>query len=45
MKLDIIDRKLLELLQLDTKKTTKELSDKLNLSVTAFPFLVTSFTL
>ncbi|BCY29019.1 Lrp/AsnC family transcriptional regulator [Flavobacterium okayamense] len=35
MKLDIIDRKLLELLQLDTKKTTKELSDKLNLSVTA----------
>lgn len=35
MKLDIIDKKLLEMLQKDTKKTTKELSDKLNLSVTA----------
>ncbi|WP_320814902.1 Lrp/AsnC family transcriptional regulator [Flavobacterium sp.] len=35
MKLDVIDRKLLEMLQKDTKKTTKELSDKLNLSVTA----------
>jgi len=31
MKLDAIDRKLLEMLQKDTKKTTKELSDKLNL--------------
>lgn len=35
MKFDEIDKKLLELLQTDTKKTTKELSDKLNLSVTA----------
>ncbi|KIX21418.1 AsnC family transcriptional regulator [Flavobacterium sp. 316] len=35
MKLDKIDEKLLELLQEDTKKTTKELSLKLNLSVTA----------
>lgn len=35
MKFDQIDKKLLELLQADTKKTTKELSDKLNLSVTA----------
>lgn len=35
MKLDAIDKKLLELLQNDTKKTTKELSNKLNLSVTA----------
>jgi Lrp/AsnC family transcriptional regulator, leucine-responsive regulatory protein len=35
IKLDVIDRRLLELLQADTKKTTKELSDKLNLSVTA----------
>lgn len=35
MKLDVIDKRLLELLQADTKKTTKELSDKLNLSVTA----------
>ena len=35
MKLDTIDKKLLELLQTDTKKTTKELSLKLNLSVTA----------
>ena len=35
MALDITDKKLLELLQIDTKKTTKELSMKLNLSVTA----------
>ncbi len=35
MILDKIDRKLLEMLQVDTKKTTKELSLKLNLSVTA----------
>ncbi len=35
MKLDSIDKRLLELLQADTKKTTKELSVKLNLSVTA----------
>ena len=35
MKLDTIDKRLLELLQADTKKTTKELSLKLNLSVTA----------
>jgi len=33
--MDAIDKKLLELLQNDTKKTTKELSLKLNLSVTA----------
>lgn len=33
--MDAIDKKLLTLLQEDTKKTTKELSDKLNLSVTA----------
>ena len=33
--MDIIDKKLLELLQYDSKKTTKELSMKLNLSVTA----------
>src|SRR5215831_16333617 len=33
--LDHIDKKLLQLLQTDTKKTTKELSMKLNLSVTA----------
>jgi Lrp/AsnC family leucine-responsive transcriptional regulator len=33
--MDIIDKKLLQLLQADTKKTTKELSIKLNLSVTA----------
>ena len=33
--MDIIDKKLLSLLQEDTKKTTKELSLKLNLSVTA----------
>ena len=35
MTLDKTDKKLLELLQIDTKKTTKELSIKLNLSVTA----------
>ena len=35
MKLDDIDKKLLELIQADTKKTTKELSLKLHLSVTA----------
>ncbi|HLF51933.1 Lrp/AsnC family transcriptional regulator [Flavobacterium sp.] len=33
--MDIIDKKLLTLLQGDSKKTTKELSVKLNLSVTA----------
>lgn len=33
--MDIIDKKLLQLLQADTKKTTKELSVKLNLSITA----------
>lgn len=33
--MDAIDKKLLQLLQKDTKKTTKELSSKLNLSVTA----------
>jgi Lrp/AsnC family leucine-responsive transcriptional regulator len=33
--MDTTDRKLLHLLQSDTKKTTKELSLKLNLSVTA----------
>ena len=33
--MDAIDKKLLSFLQEDTKKTTKELSDKLNLSVTA----------
>lgn len=33
--MDIIDKKLLQLLQADTKKTTKELSLKLNLSITA----------
>ncbi|MET0759809.1 MAG: Lrp/AsnC family transcriptional regulator [Flavobacterium sp.] len=33
--MDIIDKKLLTLLQVDSKKTTKELSVKLNLSVTA----------
>jgi len=33
--MDTIDKKLLALLQQDTKKTTKELSLKLNLSVTA----------
>ncbi|MCF7560840.1 Lrp/AsnC family transcriptional regulator [Sabulilitoribacter multivorans] len=35
MLLDEIDKKLLEYLQADSKKTTKELSNKLNLSVTA----------
>lgn len=35
MKLDSIDKKLLNFLQADTKKTNKELSVKLNLSVTA----------
>lgn len=35
MNLDAIDKKLLSLLQQDCKKTTKELSLKLNLSVTA----------
>ncbi|HPF10787.1 MAG TPA: Lrp/AsnC family transcriptional regulator [Flavobacteriaceae bacterium] len=35
MKLDHIDKKLLELLQSDSKQTNKELSLKLNLSVTA----------
>ena len=35
MKLDIIDRKLLNYLQNDCKQTNKELSAKLNLSVTA----------
>lgn len=35
MVIDIIDSKLLQLLQMDSKKTTKELSLKLNLSVTA----------
>lgn len=33
--MDTIDKKLLQFLQTDTKKTTKELSVKLNLSVTA----------
>jgi Lrp/AsnC family leucine-responsive transcriptional regulator len=35
MTLDSIDKKLLSLLQTDSKETTKELSLKLNLSVTA----------
>ena len=35
MTLDPIDKKLLLLLQTDSKKTTKELSLKLNLSATA----------
>ncbi|MBT8260808.1 MAG: Lrp/AsnC family transcriptional regulator [Bacteroidia bacterium] len=35
MKLDVTDLKILELLQLDAKQTNKELSGKLNLSVTA----------
>jgi len=35
MKMDLIDHKLLELLQQDSKQTNKELSNKLNLSVTA----------
>ena len=35
MKLDIIDKKILQYLQQDCKQTNKELSSKLNLSVTA----------
>ena len=35
MNFDAIDKKLLKLLQTDSKQTTKELSMKLNLSVTA----------
>ncbi|TXE11739.1 Lrp/AsnC family transcriptional regulator [Seonamhaeicola algicola] len=35
MVFDTIDKKLLELLQADSKQTNKELSNKLNLSVTA----------
>jgi len=35
MQLDIIDKKLLQFLQEDSKQTNKELSNKLNLSVTA----------
>jgi len=35
MEFDAIDKKLLMLLQADSKKTTKELSMQLNLSVTA----------
>lgn len=35
MALDATDKKLLEILQADTKKTTKEMSLKLNLSATA----------
>jgi len=35
MKFDAIDKRLLELLQIDAKQTNKELSGKLNLSVTA----------
>ncbi|RAJ17178.1 Lrp/AsnC family transcriptional regulator [Olleya aquimaris] len=35
MKFDAIDKKLLQLLQTDSKQTNKELSNKLNLSVTA----------
>lgn len=35
MKMDLTDQKLLELLQQDCKQTNKELSNKLNLSVTA----------
>ena len=35
MKLDTLDRRLLELLQNDSKQTNKELSNKLTLSVTA----------
>ncbi|HEU4495737.1 MAG TPA: Lrp/AsnC family transcriptional regulator [Flavobacterium sp.] len=35
MALDAIDKKLLQFLQADSKQTTKELSSKLNLSVTA----------
>ena len=35
MKFDAIDKKIIELLQIDAKQTNKELSGKLNLSVTA----------
>jgi Lrp/AsnC family leucine-responsive transcriptional regulator len=35
MKMDTVDHRLLELLQKDSKQTNKELSNKLNLSVTA----------
>lgn len=35
LRMDVIDKKLLELLQMDSKKTNKELSVLLNLSVTA----------
>ena len=35
MNFDAIDTKLIELLQLDSKQTNKELSNKLNLSITA----------
>lgn len=35
MTFDAIDKKLLELLQIDSKQTNKELSSKLNLSITA----------
>jgi len=35
MNLDSIDKKLITFLQLDSKQTNKELSSKLNLSVTA----------
>lgn len=35
MKFDALDNKILELLQVDAKQTNKELSGKLNLSVTA----------
>lgn len=35
IKLDVLDKKLLHFLQLDAKMTNKELSGKLNLSVTA----------
>jgi Lrp/AsnC family leucine-responsive transcriptional regulator len=35
MTFDAIDKKLLELLQIDNKQTNKELSGKLNLSITA----------
>jgi Lrp/AsnC family leucine-responsive transcriptional regulator len=35
MKLDAIDTKLLNLLQKDSKQTNKELSSKLDMSVTA----------
>ena len=35
MKLDIIDKKLINILQIDSKTTTKKLATELNLSVTA----------